>query len=71
MRTSLNADFPERDPNARVEDCGKPTVGGCEGVDFLFAFELISFISRPDKGEIAFQNTCKTSCNGDVRRCVF
>ena len=24
--------------------------------DFLFAFELISFVSRPETGQIAFQN---------------
>ncbi len=57
--TSLNADFPERDLNARVSDCGKPTVDGCEGVDFFFAFELISFVSRPDTGQIAFQNRAR------------
>jgi hypothetical protein len=57
--TSLNADFPERDLNARIQDCGKPTVGGCEGVDFLFASELISFVSRPDTGQIAFQNRAR------------
>jgi len=31
-------------------------VGGCEGVNFLFAFELISFVSRPDNGQIVFKN---------------
>jgi hypothetical protein len=59
VRTSLNGNFPERDPNARVYDCGKPTVSGCEGVNLLFAFELISFVSRPDNGQIAFQNRAR------------
>ena len=59
VRTSLSADFPEHHPNARVEDCGKPTVSGCEGVNLLFAFELISFVSRPDNGQIAFQNRAR------------
>jgi hypothetical protein len=58
MRTgySLNTDFPERDPNARIQDCGNKTVGGCERVNFLFAFQLISFVSWPDNGQIAFKN---------------
>jgi hypothetical protein len=34
-------------------------VGGCEGVNFLFAFELISFVSRPDNGQIAFINRAR------------
>ena len=59
VRTSLCADFPEHHPNARVEDCGKPTVSGYEGVNLLFAFELISFVSRPDNGQIAFQNRAR------------
>ena len=48
----LNADFGERDANACVSDCGKPTVGGCEGGNFFFAFELIAFVSRPGKGQL-------------------
>jgi len=34
-------------------------VGGCEGVDFLFAFQLISFVSRPDNGQIVFKNRAR------------
>ena len=56
LEKSLSIDFSERDPNSRVLDCGEPTVGGCKGVNFLFAFELISFVSRPDKGQIMFKH---------------
>jgi len=28
-------------------------------VNLLFAFELISFVSRPDNGQIAFQNRAR------------
>jgi len=28
-------------------------------VDFLFAFELISFVSRPDTGQVALQNRAR------------
>jgi hypothetical protein len=31
-----------------------PTVRGCEGVNFLCAFESIPFVSRPDGGQIIF-----------------
>jgi len=34
-------------------------MGGCEGVNFLFAFELISFVSRPNTGQIAFINRAR------------
>ena len=34
-------------------------MGGCEGVNLLFAFELISFVSRPDNGQIAFKNRAR------------
>jgi hypothetical protein len=36
-----------------------PTVGGREGVNFLFPFELISFVSRPDTGQIALKNRAR------------
>ena len=31
-------------------------MSGCKGVNFLFAFELIPFVSRPDKGQIMFKH---------------
>jgi hypothetical protein len=34
-------------------------MGGCEGVNLLFAFELISFVSRPDTDQIVFKNRAK------------
>jgi hypothetical protein len=51
--------FPKRDPNARVEDRGNPTVIGCERVNCLFAFHLISVVSRPDTSQIVFKNGAK------------
>jgi hypothetical protein len=40
----------------RVQDCGDPTVIGCERVNSLFASQLISFVSRPHTSQIVFQN---------------
>ena len=34
-------------------------MGGCEGVNFLFAFQLIAFVSRPDMGQIVFNNRAR------------
>ena len=34
-------------------------MGGCEGVNFLFAFELLSFVSRPESGQIVFKNRAR------------
>jgi len=34
-------------------------VGGREGVNFLFATELNSFVSRPDSGQIVFKNRAR------------
>jgi hypothetical protein len=55
----LNADFSERDPDSWVEDCGNPTMGGREGMDLLFAFDLIPFVSRPDSGQIVFKKRAR------------
>src|SRR4029453_6552008 len=40
----------------RVQDCGDPTLFGCERVNSLFASQLISFVSRPHTSQIVFQN---------------
>jgi hypothetical protein len=34
-------------------------MSGREGVNFLFAFELFSFVSRPDSGQIVFKNRAR------------
>jgi len=34
-------------------------VGGCKRVNFLFAFQLISFVSRPDNSQIAFKKRAR------------
>ena len=34
-------------------------MGRCEGVNFLFAFELNSFVSRPENGQIMFNNRAR------------
>jgi hypothetical protein len=34
-------------------------MSGCEGVNFLFAFELISFVSRPGNSQIVFKNRAR------------
>jgi hypothetical protein len=52
--------FPQRDPNARVQDRGNPTVIGCERVNSLFAFQLISVVSRPDTSQIVFENRARS-----------
>ena len=55
MPTFLNV---TRMPGSQ-DSAGKPTVSGCESVNLLFAFELISFVSRPDNGQITFQNRAR------------
>jgi hypothetical protein len=55
----LGLAFPEPDPNARVYDGGNPTVIGCERVNSLFAFQLISVVSRPNTSQIMFENRAR------------
>ena len=54
MPTFLNV---TRMPGSRI--VASQPLAAAKGVNFLFALELISFVSRPDNGQIAFQNRAR------------
>ena len=71
VRTSVNADFPQRDPNA-------PGPGLWRSNRYWLRTREFSFRVSVDLGRLAakheanhIRKPCKTPCNEDVLQCVF
>src|SRR4029434_9015733 len=71
VRTSLNADFPQRDPNAPGPGLWRSNRYWLRTREFPFrvSVDLVRLAATHEPNRVP--KSYKTSCNGDVLRCVF